>query len=248
MCARRSRGLAPPLGSPSGCGSARTTARSLSQAAAPSSSVMYGPIAGPRAPARLRTRCWCAWTTRTPIASAPGSAAHASSRSRPTTRTANGSTPPRTLQATSGHSRRRSRTFPRRHGAGYPRHPEASCRPSALVADGGIDVLPRRETGVLRRNGIKTPVQQSYCGQNHHAGFRETAMNEHARGELSRRLRRVATAIAAIGVVAAATVQADPGEAMFLHDTLDGRTLLYARLATFDVTDLTLQGPDMPVA
>jgi hypothetical protein len=29
---------------------------------------------------------------------------------------------------------------------------------------------------VLGRNGIKTPVQQSYCGQNHHAGFREIAI------------------------------------------------------------------------
>jgi hypothetical protein len=87
-------------------------------------------------------------------------------------------------------------------------------------------------------------------------------MHENEWGELSGHLRRAAMAIVATGAVAAATVHAhpsdnivlvppadlpalarQPGDAMFLHDTLDGRTLLYieqnqgARLATFDVTD-----------
>jgi hypothetical protein len=76
------------------------------------------------------------------------------------------------------------------------------------------------------------------------------------------RLRRAATAIVAGAIMMSATVHADPfknsivvppadlpalarqsGEAMLLHETIDGRTLLYveqqqgARLAVFDVTD-----------
>jgi hypothetical protein len=75
-------------------------------------------------------------------------------------------------------------------------------------------------------------------------------------------MRRIAVAIVASGIVAATAVHADPsnlivlvpptelpelarqsGDAMFLHETSAGRTLLYieqdqgARLATFDVTD-----------
>jgi hypothetical protein len=60
-------------------------------------------------------------------------------------------------------------------------------------------------------------------------------LNEHARGELSGRLRRVALAIAASGVVAAATVHADPGEAMKAPQLKS-------------VQGLTLQGPYVPVA
>jgi len=77
-----------------------------------------------------------------------------------------------------------------------------------------------------------------------------------------KRLRRAARAIVTCGLMAAAAAHANSsdnivlvpptdlpalarqtGEAMFLHDTIDGRTLLYveqnhgARLATFDVTD-----------
>jgi len=77
-----------------------------------------------------------------------------------------------------------------------------------------------------------------------------------------KRLRRAARAIVTCGLMAASAAHANSsdnivlvpptelpalarqtGEAMFLHDTIDGRTLLYveqnhgARLATFDVTD-----------
>jgi hypothetical protein len=87
-------------------------------------------------------------------------------------------------------------------------------------------------------------------------------MKENVRGKLSKRLRRMAIAIGASGIVAATAVHANPsnkivlvpptdlpelarqsGDAMLLHETIDGRTLLYieqnqgARLATFDVTD-----------
>jgi hypothetical protein len=86
-------------------------------------------------------------------------------------------------------------------------------------------------------------------------------MNEHVRDQ-PRRLRRVTTAIFTCGLMAAAITHANSydniilvppmdlpvtarqtGEGMFLHDTVDGRTLLYieqnegARLARFDVTD-----------
>jgi hypothetical protein len=87
-------------------------------------------------------------------------------------------------------------------------------------------------------------------------------MKETAKVRRSKRLRRVTTAIVTCGLVAAAGAHAkssdnivlvpptdlpalarQTGEAMFLHDTIDGRTLLYieqdrgARLATFDVSD-----------
>jgi hypothetical protein len=87
-------------------------------------------------------------------------------------------------------------------------------------------------------------------------------VNKNVSGKLSKRLRRAAMAIVASGIVTAPTVHANPsnnivlvlptdlpelarqsGEAMLLHETIDGRTLLYieqnqgARLATFDVTD-----------
>jgi hypothetical protein len=87
-------------------------------------------------------------------------------------------------------------------------------------------------------------------------------MQEDVTDSLSTRLRRAVLAIVAGGVIAATTVHADAfnntvlvpptdlpvlarqsGEAMLLHDTIDGRTLLYveqqqgARLAVFDVTD-----------
>jgi hypothetical protein len=87
-------------------------------------------------------------------------------------------------------------------------------------------------------------------------------MKNKVRDRLSKRFRLAAMAIVAIGTVAATTVHAIPpsdivlvpptelpawarktGEATFLHETIDGRTLLYiepnpgTRLATFDVTD-----------
>jgi hypothetical protein len=87
-------------------------------------------------------------------------------------------------------------------------------------------------------------------------------MRENVRDSLSKRLRRTTLTIVAGGIMSAATVHADPfnatvlippaqlpvlarqsGEAMMLHETIDGRTLLYveqqqgARLAVFDVTD-----------
>jgi hypothetical protein len=87
-------------------------------------------------------------------------------------------------------------------------------------------------------------------------------MKKNVADQLSRRLRRAATAIVASGVMAAAAAHANAsnnlvlipptdlpalarqaGEAMFLHDAIDGRTILYieqdqgARLAAFDVTD-----------
>jgi hypothetical protein len=87
-------------------------------------------------------------------------------------------------------------------------------------------------------------------------------MKENVKDRPSKRLRRAATAIVACGLMAAAAARANSsdnivvvpppelpalarqtGEAMFLHDTIDGRTLLYieqnqgARLAAFDVTD-----------
>jgi hypothetical protein len=87
-------------------------------------------------------------------------------------------------------------------------------------------------------------------------------MKAYTRDGFRKRLRRAAMAIVAGGIVAAPTVHAKPsnnivlvpptelpalakqsGEALFLHETIDGRTLLYieqnqgARLAAFDVTD-----------
>jgi hypothetical protein len=87
-------------------------------------------------------------------------------------------------------------------------------------------------------------------------------MKENVRDRFSKRLRRAAMAIVASGIVAAPAVRANPsnniilvapsdlpelarqsGEAMLLHETIDGRTPLYveqnqgARLAIFDVTD-----------
>jgi hypothetical protein len=90
----------------------------------------------------------------------------------------------------------------------------------------------------------------------------EIAMQRNAGGKLSKSSRQVAIAIVASAVVAATAVSANPsnntvlvpptrlpelarqsGDAMLLHETSDGRTLLYieqnlgALLATFDVTD-----------
>jgi hypothetical protein len=87
-------------------------------------------------------------------------------------------------------------------------------------------------------------------------------MKIYARDGLSKRIRRAAMAIVAGGMVASPTIHANPsnnvvlvpptelpalarqsGEAFFLHETIDGRTLLYieqnqgARMAAFDVTD-----------
>jgi hypothetical protein len=87
-------------------------------------------------------------------------------------------------------------------------------------------------------------------------------MKENIRGSLSEVFRRTAIAIGASGIMAATAVHAHPsnnivlvpptdlptsaqqgGDAMFLRETIDGKTLLYieqnqgARLATFDVTD-----------
>jgi hypothetical protein len=87
-------------------------------------------------------------------------------------------------------------------------------------------------------------------------------MKRNVGGKSLKSARQIAIAIVANGVVAATAVHADPsnnivlvpptnlpefarqsGDAMLLHETSDGRTLLYieqnrgARLATFDVTD-----------
>jgi hypothetical protein len=87
-------------------------------------------------------------------------------------------------------------------------------------------------------------------------------MKRNVGGKSLKSVRQIAIAIAASGVVAATAVHANPpsnivlvpptdlpelarqsGDAMLLHETSDGRTLLYieqnrgARLATFDVTD-----------
>jgi hypothetical protein len=86
-------------------------------------------------------------------------------------------------------------------------------------------------------------------------------MEQNVRNHLQKRFRGAAVAIFAIGAVAAGTVHASPpepvvvpptdlpalarqtGDAMLLHETIDGRIMLYieqnqgARLATFDVTD-----------
>ena len=87
-------------------------------------------------------------------------------------------------------------------------------------------------------------------------------MEQNVRNHLQKRFRGAAVAIFAIGGVAAGTVHASPpnpvvvvpptdlpalarqtGDAMLLHETIDGRIMLYiaqnqgARLATFDVTD-----------
>ena len=90
----------------------------------------------------------------------------------------------------------------------------------------------------------------------------ESEMKENAKDQLFMRLRRAVMAVVAGGIVTASVVHANPsnnilvvpptdlpemarqsGDAMLLHKTSDGRTLLYieqnhgARLATFDVTD-----------
>jgi hypothetical protein len=87
-------------------------------------------------------------------------------------------------------------------------------------------------------------------------------MKEDVKDRPSKRLRRAAAAFVTCGLIAAAAARANSsdglimvpptklpasarqgGEGMFLHDTVDGRTLLYieqdrgARLASFDVTD-----------
>jgi hypothetical protein len=87
-------------------------------------------------------------------------------------------------------------------------------------------------------------------------------MRENTCGKVSKHLRRAALAIIASGIVVVPTLQAkpsnnivlvpptdlpelarQPGDAMFLHDADDGRTILYveqnhgARLAVFDVSD-----------
>ena len=87
-------------------------------------------------------------------------------------------------------------------------------------------------------------------------------MREHIGGQLPRNVPRLLLAIVVAGMLVAPVTYANPanelvlvaptslptlarqgGEAMFLHDTMDGRTLLYveqhegARLAIFDVTD-----------
>ena len=86
----------------------------------------------------------------------------------------------------------------------------------------------------------------------------------HSDSRFSRNLRRTALAIVATGAIAAQAVDAhaasrivvvqpkdlpesvrQPGEAMFLHDTIDGKTLLYieqksgGQLVILDVTDPT---------
>jgi hypothetical protein len=87
-------------------------------------------------------------------------------------------------------------------------------------------------------------------------------MKEDVKDGPSKRLRRAAAAFVTCGLIAAAAARANSsesivlvpptklpasarqgGEGMFLHETIDGRTLLYieqdrgARLASFDVTD-----------
>jgi hypothetical protein len=87
-------------------------------------------------------------------------------------------------------------------------------------------------------------------------------MRNNSGHEASKHFRRAALAIAALGIIAATGVHAaasnaqilvppaglpesarQGGEAMFLHETIDGKTLLYieqnqgARLAALDVTD-----------
>jgi hypothetical protein len=111
--------------------------------------------------------------------------------------------------------------------------------------------------------GIKVTVQQSYGWTGLITTFhRRGVMKENVREQLEVRFRRAAVALVAIAAVAAGTVHASPpnpvvvvpptdlpamarqtGDAMLLHETVDGRIMLYieqnqgARLATFDVTD-----------
>jgi hypothetical protein len=111
--------------------------------------------------------------------------------------------------------------------------------------------------------GIKVTVQQSYGWTGLITTFhRRGVMKENVREQLEVRFRRAAVALVAIAAVAAGTVHASPpnpvvvipptdlpamarqtGDAMLLHETIDGRIMLYieqnqgARLATFDVTD-----------
>jgi hypothetical protein len=111
--------------------------------------------------------------------------------------------------------------------------------------------------------GIKVTVQQSYGWTGLITTFhRRGVMKENVREQLEVRLRRAAVGLVAIAAVAAGTVHANPpnpvvvvpptdlpamarqtGDAMLLHETIDGRIMLYieqnqgARLATFDVTN-----------
>src|SRR5580698_6478511 len=87
-------------------------------------------------------------------------------------------------------------------------------------------------------------------------------MQDNLKNSSSKRLRGAVLSMAACAIAAATAAHADPfnnavlvppaalpqlaqqsGEAMLLHETIDGRTLLYveqqqgARLAVFDVTD-----------
>jgi hypothetical protein len=106
-------------------------------------------------------------------------------------------------------------------------------------------------------------VQQSYGWTGSITTFqRRGVMQENMREQLEARLRRAAVALVAIAAVAAGAVLASSptpvvvapptdlpalarqaGDAMLLHETIDGRIMLYieqnqgVRLATFDVTD-----------
>jgi hypothetical protein len=112
--------------------------------------------------------------------------------------------------------------------------------------------------------GIKITVWQScYWTKPVTTMSRRNTMKQNERDQLSARLRRGAIAVVASGAAAAATVHASPsgnivlawptdlptltrqtGEAMFLHNTIDGRTFVYiepnqgARPAAIDLTDI----------
>ena len=115
----------------------------------------------------------------------------------------------------------------------------------------------------MRPNGINRMDRESYCStgaiKNEQSG---DAMRQHSSDKLSRAATRLSLAaiLAALSVVSAAyanpsddivlvppmnlpTLARQGGEAMFLHDTQDGRIFLYVeqhegtQLAIFDVTD-----------
>jgi hypothetical protein len=112
-------------------------------------------------------------------------------------------------------------------------------------------------------NGIEKTASESYCSTEPiKPGQVESAMKENVGGKLLRNVARLTLAIVLGGILTAPITYANPsneivvvpptdlptlarqsGEAMFLHDTRDGRTLLYVeqrkgtRLAIFDVTD-----------
>jgi hypothetical protein len=112
-------------------------------------------------------------------------------------------------------------------------------------------------------NGIKKTASESYCSTDPIKPAQvESAMKKNVGGELLRKLPRLTLATLLGGILTAPIIYANPsneivvvpptdlptlarqsGEAMFLHDTRDGRTLLYVeqrkgtRLAIFDVTD-----------